>query len=289
MEGSTDMKRSLDLLFALAMFSLCWLVPRQMVFAQVGATTSSGITKSDAPVDVNRIVRAFTAKEAEFRRALNNYAFKRDAIIQTIGVGGQVTGEYHRVSQFTFDDSGNRYEKITFFPPPTLTEVTFTTEDLEDLGGIEPFALETSNVDQYNFTYVGKDHIDELDLYVFDVAPKVMPDPKKSKARLFEGRIWVDDRDLQIVKVRGKGVPEGKQRFPTFDTYREQIDGHYWFPTYTYADEDLVFPEGDVAHVRMQVRYTDYRRFRSDVKIIEEGDEPEPSPTTTPSPTKPRP
>jgi hypothetical protein len=93
----------------------------------------------------------------------------------------------------------------------------------------------------------------------------------------------VDDQDLQIVKVRGKGVPEGQQRFPVFETYREQIDGKYWFPTYTYADDELVFPKGEVVHLRMVVRYTDYKQFRSKVRIVEEG-EPGAVPTDTPPP-----
>jgi hypothetical protein len=221
-------------------------------------------------IDAERIVRAFTAKETEFRRALANYAFKRDAVVQTIGMGGGISGEYHRVSQFSLDDRGELYEKITFFPQPTLTEISFTQEDLEDLGGVQPFALEASKLNQYDFSYVGKERIDEIDTYVFDVAPKVLP--KRVSERFFKGRVWVDDRDLQIVKVRGKGVPEGDQRFPTFETYREQIDGRYWFPTYTYADDQLVFENGQVVRLRMLVRYTDFKRFGSEVKIIEVDD-----------------
>lgn len=217
--------------------------------------------------EIDRIVRAFTAKETEFLQALSNYAFKRDAVVQTIGVGGQISGEYRRVSQFALDDRGKLFEKITFFPQPTLTEISFTQEDLEDLGGVQPFALEASRINQYDFVYIGKERIDELDLYVFDVAPKVLP--KNVSERFFKGRIWVDDQDLQIVKVRGKGVPEGDQRFPTFETYRQHIDGRYWFPTYTYADDTLVFKNGQVVRLRMLIRYTDYKRFGSEVKIIE--------------------
>lgn len=242
------------------------------------AQEPEGSIRKSGPVDVEKIVRAFTAKETAFREALNNYAFKRDAVVQTIGMGGQVTGEYRRVSQFVFDDKGNRFEKIGFFPIPTLTEIVVTQEDLEDLGGIQPFALETSKINQYNYNYLGTERIDELDLYVFDVGPKVMPNPKKSKDRFFQGRIWVDQRDLQIVKVKGKGVPEGDQRFPVFETYREQIDGRYWFPTYTFADDVLEFPNGPAIHVRMLVRYTDYQRFRSEVKITELDESPEPEP-----------
>lgn len=175
----TNMRRFLAFTLTLAALFLVSIVPFRTTFAQ-GATSPSTTAK---PADVDGIIRAFTAKETEFRQALNQYAFKRDAVIQTIGLGGQITGEYHRVSNFTFDDKSNRFEKISFFPQPTLTEINVTAEDLEDLGGIQPFALEASQINQYNFTYVGKERIDELDLYVFDVAPKVMPNPKKSKER----------------------------------------------------------------------------------------------------------
>lgn len=205
--------------------------------------------------DADRILAAFQAKEAEFRRVLNRYGLKRDAVIQSIGMGTQVLGEYHRLSYLTFDSQGKEREKIIKFPIPTLK---LEPADLEDLNTIEMFAVEAGKIDRYKFSYVGREHVDELDTYVFDVQPKVMPDPKKSQERLFQGRIWIDDRDMQLVKAKGKGVPEGKQRFPTFETYREQVDAHYWFPSVTYADDRLVLENGNVIHLRMRVRFTDY-------------------------------
>lgn len=237
----------------------------------------------DGPATPNpeKIIQAFTTKETEFREALNNYSFKRDALIQSLGMGGQVIGEYHRVSNFTFDDQGNRFEKITFFPMPSMPEVT--TEDIDDLGGISPFALEPSKLDKYNIRYVGKERIDELNLFIFDVEPKVMPDPKKTKERLFLGRVWVDDQDFQIVKTKGKGVPETKNnKYPVVETYREQIDGRYWFPTYSYADEELVFDNGSTLHVRLKVRYTDFTPARATLKVTEIGADDAPSGTAKP-------
>ncbi len=264
------MKRSLIYtfaLFALVFFSA--VTPAERAFAQAVTASSA----QPAPVDMNKVIAAFTAKETQFRKALNSYAFKRDAVIQVIGMGGQIAGEYHRVSHFTFDDSGNRFEKIVFFPTPTYPGVT--AEDIEDLSGVNPFALEAHKINQYNFTYVGKERIDELDLYIFDIAPKVLPDPK-TEQRLFQGRIWVDDHDLQIVKSRGKGVPETKKnKFPYVETYREQIDGNYWFPTYSYADEELVFGDGSVTHIRIRIKYTDFVKGRVEIKItdVEDGGE----------------
>ncbi len=265
-------------------------------FTNARAQAPQPVSKDGAgAVDVQRIVRAFTAKETEFRRALNQYTFTRDAVVQTIGFGGQVTGEYHRTSTFVFNDAGERFERITRFPVPTLTEISFTQEDLEDLGGVQPFALEASKIDLYNFTYVGREKVDELDTYVFDVAPKVMP--KKVSERFFQGRVWVEADDLQIVKVKGKGVPEGKQRFPVFETYREQIDGKYWFPTYTYADDQLSFKSGQTVHVRMRVKFTDFERLRGRATVVEQGDqsgekekgEQPAKPAPTPPAQKPKP
>jgi TonB family protein len=264
------MKRYFIYTFALAaLFLFSTLAPAHNALAQAVTASSAQPT----PIDVSKVIAAFTAKETQFRQALNSYAFKRDAVIQVIGMGGQIAGEYHRVSHFTFDDSGNRFEKIVFFPMPTYAGIT--AEDIEDLSGVNPFALEAHKINQYNFTYVGKERIDELDLYIFDIAPKVMPDPKTGQ-RLFQGRIWVDDKDLQIVKSRGKGVPETKKnKFPNVETYREQIDGRYWFPTYSYADEELVFGSGDVLHIRIRIKYTDFVKGRVEIKItdVEDGDE----------------
>ena len=156
--------------------------------------------------------------------------------------------------------------------------------------GFNPFALEPSKIDKYNIKYVGKEKIDELNLYVFEVTPKVVPDPKKIKERLFVGRVWVDDQELQIVKTKGKGIPETKiNKFPIVETYREQIGGRYWFPTYSYADEELIFDNGEALHIRMKVRYTDFAPARADVKVIEVDGAELPNQEVKPPPPKPKP
>lgn len=259
------------------------------VFAQ-----NSNIVKKDlSQIEIDRIVKAFTANEGVFRSALTNYNFSRNATIQTVGMGGQITGSYRRDSILSLSNEGRRSEKIIFSPVSTLTEITVTPEDLEDLGGINPFALEPSSVSQYNFNYVGKEKIDELNLYVFDITPKVMPDPKKTKLRLFTGRIWVDDQDLLIVKSKGKAVPETKNsKYPIVETWRENIDGKFWFPSFISSDDELVFDSGQAVKMKMRVKYFDYKQGRTDVKVIGEDEEvkdetPKPTPKPTPTPKKP--
>lgn len=229
-----------------------------------------------------RIIKKVTEHESEFRYALSYYVFNRYATVNTIGLGGQITGTFRRDSFMTFRSDGTRFERVVFAPVATTPPGFVTPEDLEDLGGVNPFALEPRFIDQYRITYVGTERIDELDLYVFDVTPKAIPDPKKTKMRLFTGRIWVDKDDLMIVKSRGKAVPETKtNKFPIVETTREQIDGKYWFPTDARSDDELVFDSGQVIKIRMRVRFTDYKLGRTDVRILDDDEPatPEPSPT----------
>src|SRR6185369_10198205 len=118
----------------------------------------------------------------------------------------------------------------------------------------------------YFIRYIGKENVDEIPCYVFAVKPKKL-EPGK---RYFSGQIWVDDRDFQIVKTYGRGVGQLKKgadnQYPKFETYREQIDGKYWFPTYTTANDTLFFRD-NTARIKMTVRYQDYKQFKSDVNI----------------------
>ena len=240
--------------------------------------------------EVDRIIKTFTDNEAKFRSALTNYVFNRSATVSTVGMGGQITGTFRRDSFMSLSQSGERFEKILFAPMSTLTEINVTPQDLEDLGGINPFALEPSAINNYNFNYIGKEKIDDLSLFVFDVTPKFIPDAKKSKLRLFTGRVWVDDRDMMIVKTRGKAVPETKNdKYPIVETWRENIDGKYWFPTYASSDDELVFDSGQAVKLKMRVKYNNYKLGHSDVRILddEEPADSKPTPSPTPTPKKP--
>lgn len=270
------------------MMKLAFLIVLVLCFT-ANTLAQQTIVRRDLPqAEIDRIVRTFTAKEADFRAALTNYVFNRFATVNTVGLGGNITGTFRRDSFMTLNADGTRFERVLFAPTPTTHPGFVTPEDLEDLGGVNPFALEPGNVDKYNFAYVGMERIDELDLYVFDVTPKVIPDPKKSKLRLFIGRIWVDKDDLMIVKTKGKAVPETKNnKFPIVETYRENIDGKYWFPTFATADDELVFDDGNVLKIRMRVKYTDYRVGRSEVRILDDDTPVQPDPAPSPTPRKP--
>ncbi len=281
MDNKQMMKRSL----ALVGLILCFTAAG--AFSQTAAPVNNIVKNDLSPAELSRIIKKVTENESLFRRALTVYVFDRFATMQTIGMGGQISGTYRRDSTMTFNDAGERFEKILFFPMPTITDIVVTTADIENLGGIDPFALDPKVVDQYQFTYLGKEKIDELDLLVFDVGPKVMPDAKKGVAKFFSGRIWVDDQDLLIIRTKGKAVPEGKERFPIIETTRATIDNKYYFPIDSRSDDTLVFAKGQEQKIRFRVTYKNYRQGRSDVRILD--DVPDPTPTPSPSPTPKKP
>jgi hypothetical protein len=239
------------------------------------AQTSAVVRAELSPERTKEIIAKFAENEEKFRDALKNYVFRRNATMQTIGVGGQISGTFHRVSFMTFNSDGARFERVEYAPVPTTFPGFITPEDLEDLGGVTPFALDPFYIDKYDIKYIGKEKIDELDLYVFDVQPKVVPDPKKTKLRMFQGRIWVDDRDLMIVKSKGKGIPETKKnKFPIVETWRENIDGKFWFPSFASSDDTLIFDSGQVQKIKLRVTYSDYKEAQSSVRVLDEAEEP---------------
>jgi hypothetical protein len=234
-------------------------------------TTAGG--RVELPSD--EIIRRFAAAESELRIARNNYTFTQDVTIQQMAAPSSdiVTGTFRRVSEIIFDDQSKRIEKITFFPSSTLTQFSVTPADLNDLGVIQPFALTIEDLPKYNVIPKGRERIDEIDTYVFDVVPKDPAGMAKRGERYLTGRVWVEDEGYMIVKVAGQAGPESKEhQYPRFETYRENIDGKYWFPTYTYANDVLEFERQDV-RMRMVVKYTDYKKFSGTITI--EPDEPE--------------
>ena len=228
-------------------------------------------------VNADEIIRKFAAKEAEFAEARDNYTYRQSLKMEELDPGGNLTGgKWEEVDDIIFTPEGKRIEKVVYAPVISLKNISLTPEDVQDLREVQPFVLTTAALPEYNIDYLGKEKIDEIDCYLFSVKPKKLVPHK----RYFEGEVWVDDRDLQIVKTYGKGVGIAKkgQEFPKFETYREQIDGKYWFPTYTHADDTLHFKDMS-QRIRMVVKYQDYKRFvgKSTIKYGETVDNPKPT------------
>jgi hypothetical protein len=222
--------------------------------------TPAAATVGTTAVNPDEIIRKFAAKEKEFSEARENYMYRQTVKIQELDEAGNPGGKYEIVEDIIFSPDGKRTEKVVRAPVSTLQNLILTPEDEQDLRNVQPFVLTTDEIPDYDIRYLGKQNADEIPCYVFAVKPKKLERGK----RYFEGQIWVDDRDLQIVKTYGKGVGLLKKgsdnQFPMFETLREQVDGKYWFPTYTHADDTLHFQHGP-QRIRMIVTYKDYKKF----------------------------
>lgn len=244
---------------------------------------SAATTPDPTPQQVDDIIAKFAAKEADFQRARGNYTYRQTARVQELDEGGTPVGKWEMVSDIIFTPEGKRSEKVVRAPMATLRNLQLDPGDIQDLRDVQPFVLTTEQLPKYLVRYLGREQVDEIGCYVFAVRPKKM----ESGQRYFEGQVWVDDRDLQIVKSYGRGVGLLKKgadnQYPKFETYREQIDGKYWFPTYTIANDTLQFQTGP-QKIKMMVKYEDYKQFKSDITIKYEDTVAEPP---KPEPKKP--
>jgi len=249
---------------------------------------------SQPAVPPAQIINNFEAKESAFRRAMANYTYERSVKVQTIDDDtGQVDGQYYQVVDISADPDGKLYEKVVLAPANTIERVMMSPADFDDIEHRLPFVLTKEDAAQYDITYVGKQRIDDVETYAFDVKPKVI---EKGK-RYFQGRIWVDQKELQIVVTNGKNVPDDMRKghedlSPPFTTYRAQIDGRYWFPVYTKGDGVLHFPAGkgylgNDVHIREIIKYANYKHFSTSVRITSVGGQAVDDDSTQPQPAQP--
>jgi hypothetical protein len=301
--GSPMFKRNLRFMPRLLTLSLLGLLlyPLPRLRAQASYTqlqpTDAGygvLDKSTPSIPPEQIIQKFAAKESEFRHAMDQYTYTRSVKIETINDDSKTDGAYQQVTDISYDGKGAKLEHVTFAPASSLERIMMTPADMSDIEHRLPFVLTTEDLPLYNITYIGRQKVDDLDTYVFDVVPKKI----EKGQRYIQGRIWVDQHDLQIVVVNAKNVPDdlrpGHEDLSLpFTTYREQVDGQYWFPVYSKADGILHFSGGkgymsDDIHTRSIVKYSNYKRFGSSIKITFEGQDitkngQQPAPGTPPA------
>jgi hypothetical protein len=251
-------------------------------FALAAGAAFAATLPDPSPTQIDEIIQKFAAKEAEFAKARGNYTYRQTAKIQELDEAGNIQGRWEIVSDIVFSPEGKRTERVVHAPVPSLHNILLTPQDEQDIRDVQPFVLTSTELPNYYVRYLGREQLDEISTYSFAVKPKKMEQGK----RYFEGIVWVDDKDLQIVKTFGRGIGLLKRnednQFPKFETYREQIDGKYWFPTYTIANDTLHFKDND-QRIRQTVKYEDYKQFKSDINI-KYGDVDENKPQTPPPP-----
>jgi hypothetical protein len=263
---------------AAVLLALALAAPLHLAAAQGASGFGKLDTTPPAGLAVDQIITKFAARESEFAQAREDYVFRQSVKIDTLDEdSGKIDGEYQQVTDITFSPEGRREEHVIFAPQNTLERIMMTPADFDEIEHRLPFILTTDDLPQYDVKYLGRQKVDEIDTYVFEAGPKTLV----KNHHYFQGKVWVDQQDLQIVLINGKTVPQDmrpghEDLQPPFTTYYEQVDGKYWFPTYTKAEGELHFAAQNGAlsedvHIRSTVRYTDYKRFRATSRIIYNG------------------
>jgi len=244
-----------------------------MALLLTGCFSAFGATGDPSEAEIQKIIKAFAERESAFLKARERYTYRQSVKLAELTAAGREVGKWEYKSDIVFGENKERTERVTWAPVRTLQNIVLTPDDEKDLRDVQPFVLNSESLDEYNVRYLGKQNADEISCYMFAVRPKSMEKDK----RYFAGVIWVDDEDLQIVKTYGRGVglqrKGGDNQFPKFETYREQVDGRFWFPVFTIAETVLPFKAGPQP-IKMVVKYEDYKVFgsTSDIKFGGEAD-----------------
>ena len=208
-------------------------------------------------VSLSDIVQGAARAEQELEQALQTYVFREDIRLQELSRTDAVVGEYHVASEISFDSAGRMRDKV-LEQTANLKRITATREDFEDIQSAWNLGL-SQDMDKYSIRSLGKETVNGFPCHVLELKPK----NSSTTQRLFSGKVWVEDRDMTIIKSSGKfsDVRErGKENlFPQFDLYREKIDGH-WFPSSITAKDTLEFSTGPV-NIRMTVKFESYRKL----------------------------
>lgn len=231
-------------------------------------------------VPVAQIVKDFTAKETLFNQVLNDYTWTRTVRVRVLDNDSKPTGQqYYQVVDIYYNPQGQRKERVVEAPQSTIQDVMMTESDFSDIEERLFFVLTDLAADQYDISYLGKQNIDQIQTWVFSVKPKTIV----KGHRYFQGRIWVDQREHQIVVTDGKNVPDderpGHQDLTLpFITWRQLVDGKYWFPVYTHGRATLNFSAGkgylsQSVNMDEMVTYSNYHRFRTSIRVLYNGKE----------------
>ncbi len=250
-------------------------------------TRIEGVPEPIAPPSLPpmEIIQAFSKKEETYQATRPQFAYRKTIRIQEFGPDGKPTGEFTAVYDAVRSGDGKLYEKAIAAPESTLQYLSFEPEDAQALTHIPAYPVTAGQLSKYDVKYLNTEKIDEVDCYIFQVSPRTLD----RQHPLFDGVIWVDQKYLEVVKTYGKWVTDlGEAHPPTlpftmFETYRENVDGKYWFPDYSRADGIYKMKDRDIP-IRVTIKWTNFKPFSAVAATPTSPASQPPAPAGPPSP-----
>jgi hypothetical protein len=240
---------------------ICFILASALSFSGLAAAPASA---EDPPPNLTRLI---AARETETAEAQSNYTYRQTVTLDELSPNGLASGTYREVRDIIFSPAHERSEQMVGKPFLTLTHLKMTDEDFRDIREVQPFLLTKDQAFLYQSQFRGEENMDGVDCFVLQIRPRQILDGQ----RLFDGMLWVSKKDYSVIRSEGQAVPEihtlkTENLFPHFTTVRQKVDGDFWFPIVTYADDTLNF-KGGGQHIRLSIRYSEYHRFGADSKI----------------------
>lgn len=246
-----------------------------------------GVPEPAAPPSLPpaQIIQAFSKKEETYQATRSQFSYRKSIHIQEFGPDGRVTGEYLATYDLVRTGDGKFYEKAVGPPQTSLQYLSFEPEDAEELTRVPAYPVTASQLAKYDVRYLNTEKIDEIDCYIFQVSPRTLD----RQHPLFDGVIWVDQKYLEVVKTYGKWITDlgaihpSTLPFDMFETYRENVEGKYWFPDYARADGSYKTKDRDIP-IRATIKWTDFKPFPA---VAASPSAPSSAPQAPPSSTTP--
>jgi hypothetical protein len=207
-------------------------------------------------------------RETETETERNEYTYRQSVTLDELDDHGGARGQFREMRDVIFSPQHDRTEQMVGSPSNGLKNLILTEEDFQDIRNIQPLVLTEDRLWNYETKFRGEETMDEVDCWVLQVRPRQILQGQ----RFFDGMIWIDKKDYNIVRMEGQAVPQirttkAENLFPRFTTIRKPLDGKHWFPVYTYADDTLHFRTGG-QRIRLRIAYSNYKRFGAESTLI---------------------
>lgn len=209
-----------------------------------------------------QIIKAFSQKEEDYLAARPQFAYRKTIRIQEFAPDGSPAGEYQATYDAARTSDGKIYEKAIAAPQSTLEYLQLEPEEVQQLFRIPVFPVTTAQLAKYSLQFLGTEKVDEVECYIFQVNPKTLD----RQHPYFDGILWVDQKYLEVVKTYGKWITDLGEVHPPnlpfsmFETYRENVEGKYWFPNYARSESFVKLKDRDVP-IRFTVKWTNFKPF----------------------------